>query len=203
MKKSFVAIIVTSFLFSINIASAASCKFADNVEDLFAGITIVRTKWDRISPNREKGDEKYIGYVAASTEGEDTFLSVRIRHLEQARFKPLKDELADILVVPEGTELLVIMADKAIVALPSAGLVEGEHEIYSPYSERYNSDNYVVITTADVKYAVDDAAIAALTAQDATTMRMVTAAGHHDIPIHKNSLDGIKNAVTCISSAPQ
>ena len=203
MKKSFIAVIVIQLLFSINIASAASCKFADNVEDLFAGVTIVRTKWDRISPNWESGSEKYIGYVAASTEGEDTFLNVRIRHLEQAKFKPLKDELADILVVPEGTELQVIMADKTIVALPSAGLVEGEHEIYSPYSERYNSDNYVVITTADVNYAVDEAAIAALMAQDATTMRMVTAAGHHDIPIHKNSLDGIKKAVTCISSAPQ
>jgi hypothetical protein len=202
MIKSFVAIIVLPLLFSINIASAASCKFADNVEDLFAGITIVRTKWDRISPNWEKAYEKYIGYVAASTEGEDTFLNVRIRHLEQAKFKPLKDELADILVVPAGTELQVIMADKTIVALPAAGLVEGEHEIFSPYSERYNSDTYVVITTADVKYSADAAAIAALSAQDATTMRMVTASGHHDIPIHKNSLDGIKNAVSCLSSTP-
>ena len=203
MKKSFIAVFVIPFVIGVNSASAASCKFADNVEDLFAGVTIVRTKWDRISPNWEKAYEKYISYVAASTEGEDTLLNVRIRHLEQAKFKPLKDELADILVVPEGTELQVIMADKTIVALPSAGLVEGEHEIYSPYSERYNSDSYVVITTADVKYSVDEAAIAALTAQDATTMRMVTASGHHDIPVHKNSLDGITNAVTCLSAAPK
>jgi len=197
------AAITILMLFANESALAASCKFQDNTEDLFAGVTIVRTKWDRISPNWEKALEKYIGYVSASTEGEDTFLSVRIRHLEKARFKPTKDELANALVVPQGTELMVVMADKTIVAIPSVGLVEGKSVVHSPYSKTYNSDDYIVVTNADVKYKVDVAAAEALVAQDATIMRMVTNAGHHDIPMHKNSLDGIKKAVTCLSSAPQ
>ena len=182
---------------------AATCKYQDNTEDLFAGVTIVRTKWDRISPNWEKAFEKYIGYVSASTEGEDTFLRVRIRHLEKSRFKPTKDELANALVVPEGAELSVVMADKMIVSIPSVGLVEGKSVVHSPYSKTYNSDDYIVVTNADVKYKVDMAAAEALVAQDATIMRMVTNACHHDIPMHKNSLDGIKKAITCLSSAPE
>ena len=202
MKRFIYVVFAISILLGNGSTLAASCKFQDNTEDLFAGVTIVRTKWDRISPNWEKPLEKYIGYVSASTEGEDTFLSVRIRHLEQARFKPTKDELANALVVPKGAELVVIMADKTIVALPAAALAEGETVIHSPYSKSYNSDDYIVITNADVKYEVDAAAAEALLAQDATIMRMVTTASHHDIPIHKRSLDGIKNAITCLSSAP-
>ena len=182
---------------------AATCKYQDNTEDLFAGITIVRTKWDRISPNWEKALEKYIGYVSASTEGEDTFLRVRIRHLEKSRFKPTKDELADALVVPEGAELSVVMADKTIVAIPSVGLVEGKSVVHSPYSKTYNSDDYIVVTNADVKYKVDVAAAEALVAQEAKMMQMVTSTRQLEVPMHKNSLDGIKKAISCLSSAPE
>jgi len=202
MKRAFLDVFVVSVLFGASPASAASCKFADNVEDLFAGVTVVRTKWDRISPNWEKAHEEYIGYVSASSEGEETFLNVRIRHLQLARFKPTKDELDDILFVPQGTRLMVTMADKSSVGIPAADLVEGQYEIHSPYSKSYGGDDYVVITTADVKYVVDAVAAEALTAQDATLMRMLTSAGHHDIPIHKRSLDGIKNAISCLTSAP-
>lgn len=148
MKRSINVIFAISILLGNGPTLAATCKFADNTEDLFAGVTIVRTKWDRISPNWESKYEKYIGYVSASSEGENTFLSVRIRHLDQARFKPTKDELANALVVPEGTELVVIMADKTMVALPAAALAEGETVVHSPYSKTYNSDDYILITKA-------------------------------------------------------
>ena len=203
MKRSINVIFAISILLGNGPTLAATCKFADNTEDLFAGVTIVRTKWDRISPNWERTYEEYIGYVSASSEGENTFLSVRIRHLDQARFKPTKNELANALVVPEGTELVVIMADKTTVALPAAALAKGETVVHSPYSKTYNSDDYILITNAEVKYEVDAAAAEALVAQDATIMRMATTAGHHDIPMHKRSLDGIKNAISCLSSAPE
>lgn len=203
MKGTLLAVLVIPVLLGVDPAVAASCKFADNTADLFSGVTIVRTKWDRISPNWEKVQEKYIGYVSASSEGEDTFLSVRIRHLQKLRFKPTKDELANALVVPEGAELMVIMADKTRVAIPAAESVAAENEVFSPYSKQYGGDDYILISNADVKYVVDEAAVEALSAQEATIMHMVTSAGHHDIPLHKNSLSSIRNAINCLSSAPE
>jgi hypothetical protein len=180
-------------------AQAAKCKLADNTEDLFAGVTIIRTKWDRISPNWEKPLEEYIGYVSASSEGEATYFHIRLHHLEQVRFKPTKDELANALRVPEGTELLVMMADKSVIALPAAELSVGEVVIHSPYSKTYNTDDYIVITNADVKYAVDVATFDELMAQDAAMFRLQSSTRNHDIPIHKNSLDAIKIALACVA----
>jgi hypothetical protein len=178
---------------------AAKCKIADNTEDLFAGVPIIRTKWDRISPNWEKSLEEYIGYVSASSEGEETYLHIRLRHLEPLRFKPTKDELANALRVPAGTELRVMMADNSVIALPAAELSVGETVVHSPYSKTYNTDDYIVITNADVKYAVDATAADELNAQDAAMFRLQSSSRSHDIQIHKKSLDAIKKALACVA----
>ena len=178
---------------------AAKCKLADDVADLFAGVPVIRTKWDRISPNWEKPLEEYIAYVSASSEGEEIYLHIRLQHLDKVRFKPTKDELANALRIPEGTELLIKMAGESGITLPLAELSVGEVVVHSPYSKTYNTDDYIVVTNADVKYVVGATAADELAAQDAAILRLQSSTRNHDIPIHKNSLDAIRTALACVA----
>lgn len=195
---------VTAMLASTG-AGAADCKYETDSTDKFTKVRTLRTNWDSLmSWTTGLGVEDYSDtYVSALSKGKgestNTYLSVRISAYKYSKYRPREYELENLIVVPDGARLLVMMDDESIVELQAS---RGETARSGYEGSGGDGGGYLIKTVIAVGYTLDQSTANLLTAQNATHIRVETADANHDVEIHKKSLGDIRQAVKCIQDPP-
>jgi len=186
-------------------AGAADCKYETDSTDKFTKVRTLRTNWDSMmSWTTGLGLEDYSDtYVSALLKGKgestNTYLGVRISAYKYSKYRPRDYELENLIVVPDGARLLVMMDDESIVELQAS---RGEIARSSYEGPGGDGGGYLIKTVIAVGYTLDQSTADLLTAQNATHIRVETADANHDVEIHKKSLGDIRQAVKCIQDPP-
>lgn len=202
MKKTILWLITTSMLIAGSGAHAAKCKFRQDSVDKFTKVRTLLTKWDQLDSLfgglSKRPNNVYAGYVSAGLKSDEIILLVNFQLVSESRLAPAKYLLKDTIVAPEGSRLLVMMADESIVELLSDQTVRVNAELSWPGTGGNASDKFSMKSDATISYTLDADTLAALSSQDATTVRVETADPYYDIRIHKKSFGDIRKAIACI-----
>lgn len=113
-------------------------------------------------------------------------------------FVPTKVVLDDLFVVPLGTKLEITLADGTVVELPIISPVEGTTDITYPYES--NNDNYIVRASARMHFELSESALATLSAQRASIVRLVGEMGRFTMPVPKRA-QATNSAAKCLREA--
>lgn len=205
MKKSVLGLVVLSALFTSSAVHAAKCRFQHDSVDKFTKVRTLWTRWDPMeSFFGDLGDTSMdtpAGFVSAWYETDEISLRVKIELKGFSDLEPPFYELEDRIVVPEGARLLVMMADETIVTLYSAREERVNSAVTPPETGMNITSSFEIEAEADIRYALDSEAIAALTRQGATNIRVEAADTQYDVAIHKKSFGDITKAIECIQAA--
>lgn len=177
-------------------AVAAECDYETNETDKFTKVRTVRTDWALLT-SAKGGDAKTYTYISALTEGDAHYLSVKISAYKYTNYRPRDYQLEDIIVVPEGARLRVLMADGTIVDLHNSRPESAESSYTEPGNGPLATGDYTVTSEIAMGYTLDAATASALLAQQASRIRVETADGNRDVELHKISRDDIRNAIRC------
>lgn len=186
-------------------SGAADCKYQTDSTDKFTKVRTLRTNWDSLmSWTTGFGADNYSDtYVSALSKGKggsfNTYLSVQISAYKYSKYQPRDHELENLIVVPEGARLLIMMEDQSIVELQAS---RGETARSGYQAPGGDGGEYRITTVIAIGYTLDDSTADLLTAQNATHIRVETAEENHDVEIHKKSLGDIRKAVKCIQDPP-
>jgi len=205
VKKSVLGLVILSALFTTSAVHAAKCRFQHDSTDKFTKVRTIWTRWDPMeSFFGDLGDRSMdtpAGFVSAWYEAGEISLRIKIELKGLSDLAPPTYELEDTIVVPEGARLLVMMADETIVTLYSASEERVNSGVTPPETGMNITSSFEIEAEADIRYALDDEAIAALSSQAATNIRVEAADTQYDVTIHKKSFGDIKNAIECIQAA--
>ena len=202
-------ILTALFIFAIPIvasASATKCEYERDEINAFTKEQLVATKalklmsWFKVFMNKEKGHNSEIR-VYAVRENEQSFLALEVRLRKTSAEEPSGEDLRTGLTIPDGAELLILMADRSIVSLYSDKAVTA--------NTRYEMDegNYLIKSSATIRYRLDESTISALTSQDATKVRFagtsgrlgfVNEKGNVDFEITKKAIGYFKRSILCL-----
>lgn len=177
-------------------AVAAKCKYETNETDKFTKVRTVRTRWDLLT-STGGGDADTYTYVSALAKGDSHYLSVKISAHKYTNYRPRDYQLEDIIVVPEGARLRVLMADGTIIDLHNSRPESAESSYTAPGNGPLSTGDYTVTSEIAMGYTLDAPTAAALLAQQATHIRVETADGNRDVKLHEISRDDIRNAIQC------
>jgi hypothetical protein len=205
VKKPVLVLVVVSVLFASSAVHAASCKFQHDSVDKFTKVRTLWTRWDPMeSFFGDLGDRSMdtaAGFASAWYEADEISLRIKIELTGLSDLEPPSYELEDTIVVPEGARLLIMMADETIVTLFSAEEVRVNSAVTPPETGMNITSSFEIEAEADIRYALDGEAIAALTRQGATNIRVEAADTQYDVAIHKKSFGDITKAIECIQAA--
>jgi len=116
--------------------------------------------------------------------------------------KPPRYELENAIAVPEGSHLLILMADGSIERLPVRKPYSFDSEFVPPNGPGNSSKNdYWKSTEANISYVLDEQMMTVLTGQDATNMRIEAGEDYYDIKIQKKSRGDMAEVIGCIQQA--
>lgn len=206
MKSLVGALIAATMLLVSTTANAAKCKFQDDSVDKFTKVHSMWTDWEPLvstySKPPEGPHEVYLAFVSAKFEGDDDYLIVSIAVDEFIPMKPPPYELKDAIVVPENSQLLILLADGTIVGLP----VQGPHSYNAAFfppgvGANTSKKEYWKNFYANITYTLDEETLAALTGQDATNIRIEAGDTYYDIDIHKKSMGDLTMTLECLQQA--
>ena len=210
MKALNIVLLATTMLGAGETVNAASCKFQDDSVDKFTKVHSMWTRWEPLSSvmgsmfgKSSKGPhEVYEAYVSARFEGDNDYLIINIGVEDYIEMRPPPYELENAIVVPEDSQLLVLMADGAILHLPVASAHNFDANFLAPnYGSNSSKNDYWKFVDANISYKLDEQTITALSAQDATNMRIEAGDTYYDIDIHKKSTGDMAATLECLRQA--
>jgi len=183
-------------------ALAAKCSYATNTKDKFTKETTVQTDWNSLHGLFDfSSDSDFTMSISAYAPNDEQYLIVKISAMKFSDTEPRAYELEDLIVVSEGASLMVMMKDESVVELFSSQRRSARTHVLKPNAGSNITDNYVIDYDIDARYVLDAESAEALSAQDATHIRVVSDNKNYDIEIHKRSVGDIRNAVGCIQQA--
>ena len=183
--------ILTSLGSSPVLAAGSSCKYAHNAVDKNSGELVVVVRYKELTNLLRHETREMTGLVSARAEGDKRFLSIQIEYVRQNTGQTQED-LDKSVVVPDGGELKVAMADGSVISLYAyadvvADTTPGPPGWFTSY--------------ATFQYIMDADDMAALMAQQSNAVRIITVTGQHDVRFKKSSFDDIRHALECLKGA--
>ena len=179
-------------------AQTPECKYQENSVDKFTKKKMVWTKWNHTISWFNESAHNVNGYVSVMAEGDETYLGIKIKFQTKGRRKPTKESLDNAIVVPDGAQLLITMEDETAVRLNSDAEVHGKSSYSKPYSGINHTPDYVVQTSAVLRYQMDAGALADLTNQGAIHVQLQEVNRDFHFEIDKKSINDIKHAIECV-----
>ena len=189
--KGFIVISVAVFMsFGSAVSNAAKCKWLVDTVSYSTGEPVRWTRWIR---NRTFLTNPYAA-IAGISEGEGKYLGLQVIGVEQAvTTRPTKDELDAAFIVRAGSTLSILMADDSIYELVATEDIIGDADFTA-----HGPNSYTINAFAIVKFPLDADAIAALTAQRASDMRLQANGKDYDFSFGKKPVDKIQKTIVCI-----
>ena len=183
--------ISTSLGSSPVLAAGSSCKYAHNAVDKNSGELVVVVRYKELTNRLRHETREMTGLMSARAEGDRRFLSIQIEYVRQDTGQTQED-LDKSVVVPEGGELKVAMADGSVISLYAyaevvANTTPGPPGWFTSY--------------ATFQYLMDADDMAALMAQPSNAVRIITATGQHDVRFYGNKFNDIRHALECLKGA--
>ena len=179
-------------------ATTPECKYQENSVDKFTKQKMVWTKWNHTISWFNESAHHVNGYVSVIAEGDATYLGIKIKFETKGRRKPTKDSLDNAIVVPDGAQLLITMADGTAVRLSSDAEVHGKSSYSKPYSGINKTPDYVVQTSAVLRYQMDAGTLADLKNQGAVHVQLQEVNRDFHFEIDKKSMNDIRHAIECV-----
>ena len=200
MKKCNLIAAIASLLAASTTVQAADCDFAMYSVDKFTKEKTLATKWAQLdSWSTGFGWSDYFtGSVSALFAHGESYLQVQLADYKSSKYKPRAYELKDVIVVPEGARLAVMMADETIVVLRANREVRTNSSVQNPASKSNPGGEYEITTIANIAFVLNESNANALIAQNATHIRVEATEKNYDVEIHKKSLGDIRQAIECI-----
>jgi len=186
------AITITTLLGSSPVlAAGSSCKYAHNAVDKNSGELVVVVRYEELTNLLRHETREMTGSVSARAEGDRRFLSIQIEYVREDTGQTPED-LDKSVVVPEGGELKVAMADGSVISLYAYADVVADTTHGPPGW---------ITSYATFQYLMDADDMAALMVQPSNAVRIITATGQHDVRFSKYSFDDIGHALECLKRA--
>jgi hypothetical protein len=179
-------------------ANAAKCKFAKDEVDPFTEVKTLQTKWDQLTSTWMADSREIDGWISVIAVDDYVALWLKLDYTVKPRSEPSDASLKNVIVIPEGAPLLILMPDDSIIELPAVREVRADAYAVAPWDHPMDVNTWTVRAAANIKYAMPPEAIAALKAQDATDLRITAANRGFDIEIHKKSRTDFQNAFACM-----
>ncbi len=200
MKYVLTAVVALCLSIGSQPAHAAKCKLVEDEFDSTLGLRVLTTDWMNLShPMRPVGREM-TGGVAARLYGDELFLVVGIEWLRFVKTYPSHDMINSSLTIPEGSELLIGLANGSVITLHSASIEVGETTYEKPRPR--SGEEFAVTSKVAMQYQLDEEAEKVLLAQDAMAVRMRTSTdGDQDVRIYSGGTEHIKEAIECAREA--
>jgi hypothetical protein len=183
-------------------ANAADCKFEKNELDKFTKVKIVQTEWDRLTTG-PKFFSPFAVYTSIRVKDDKTFLGIKLAMTEHDKYRPRAYQLNNRFTIAEGAELLLLMADGSIVELRTPTGMKINATYQDPKNMEYIED-FQIESAGALEYALDEATIAALAAQEVTHLRIagLTRYGnpyntYFDVWVREKMMGSIRKAVNC------
>ncbi len=198
MKNVIATLFVIAGLLSVQNATAAGCKYQVNSTDKFTKVVTRWTKWDPLKHGFTRSFRDHSPFISVYSLDGEAELRLKIESFKQQKEAPDITELKDIIVVPKGAPLLVIMEDKSITELPAKREMRNDAYVVAPGDHPSGTDLYTIKATSIIEYALDASTMEALASQPATSLWITTAEDYIDFEIHKKSLGDFKTAVECV-----
>lgn len=193
-------------MLSTSTVSAAECKYKQNETDMFTKQRVITTEWDSLKSGTSKVFGKVLGdwsdfEVGGMREGEQLFLRFKVELSDTAWHEPLDSQLKNAVLIPDGTSLTVVMADKSEV------LLYAEKAVWGRTTAEPDNGVYVVRSTLVASYPLNEETAQALAAQEASHVSMTVHRTHFEfgmdgrfveLDIHDKSKGGIRDAIDCL-----
>lgn len=195
-----------TLLFAALSANAAGCEFTKYETDVFTKQKMVTTDWESLQSGASSAFGQLIGAlsevsVAGVREGEQQFLSLKIKLSDATHKRPSDQDLQYAIAISKDARLWIQLADKTSVELQAERSVRGKTK------SKYDDGWYVVKSTLIVRYPLNAETSTLLTQQIATDLRLaaqngrfefVGNSGHIDFGIHKKSVTDIQSVIGCL-----
>lgn len=178
-------------------AQSANCKYEINSVDKFTKVKTLQTRWANLDPWTEivGSSSHLVAGVSARLQEDSRFLGLRLVRHQTSGYRPRAYELEDVIVVPEGARLLVLMADDTVVELPALYEVRADAQYSAAYGD---ATEFEIKTVAEINYALDESIIGALMSQKAMRIRVEAESRNYDVIIHKALRENFQWALGCI-----
>jgi hypothetical protein len=183
-------------------ANAADCKYEKNELDKFTKIRIIETDWERLS-SLPGFFASFAAYASVRTKGDEKFLSMKFSATEHDKYRPREYELRNRFTIAEGAPLKLLLGDGSIVELQSVRGVNVNARFTDPGDMTY-IEEYQIDSKWSVEYVLDESAIAALSAQDVTHMRIEGVTKYadpydnrFDVWLREKMAGYVRNALEC------
>ncbi len=188
-KKRFISLaLAVSMFFSVATANAAKCKYNVDTVNHRTGEKVRWTKWNTF---RLRQDPVMLAVVA---EGDRKYLALRMNGPRGTRTdRPTKAVLDSGLIVQEGANLLVLMADESVLELHAEKEVVADSYYYVMGNGTFDL-NFTVI----IKYELDDGALTELTSKRLKVLRLSAGDEDFDFEFGDKGSDRVSKALVCI-----
>jgi len=196
MKKP--ALLAIAMLAISSTADAAKCKFAKDETDPFTEVKTLQTKWDQLTSTWMADSREIDGWISVVAVDDYVALWLKLDYTVKPRSEPSDASLKDVINIPEGAPLLILMPDDTIIELPAVREVRADAYKLAPWDHPMDVNTWTKRAAANIKYALPPEAREALKAQDATDLRITAANRNFDIEIHKKSRTDFQNAFACM-----
>lgn len=188
-------------------AKSTECEFQQvDVDPFTRKAAFVATERYRLTNwlggviRRELGENAEF-QVSAIREKDQDYLSLKVRFRRSNADEPSGDDIRNGLVIPEGAQLFILMADDSVTTLFSDQTVIAD--------TRYEVDDgeYVIDSSTEVRYRLDAETAEALVSQDAMIARFVAkseslgfvnAGGFFSFELAKSSRGYFGKAIGCL-----
>ena len=189
--KTFITLLIAVSISCLGTTSyAASCKFQVDTVSYASGEKI---RWTRWKMNRAFHQGSY-SLISGIEEGDRKYLGVKmVDSNKKVRTRPTKAELDDMMVIPAGTKLSLLMADESIVDLFTEQDIVADSDFTTDSINIYSIESAVII-----KFPLSAEAFAALSTQKVMDVRLQTDQRQYDYSFGKKGSDKIQEALGCI-----
>lgn len=190
--------IAAILMFGFHEASAAKCKYGEDSVDPFTKVKTLTTKFDPLTSSWMAHQRELDASIAVNSVDGELQLWVFLDYTRRPRFAPSEGELRDTIVVPDGSPLFIMMADRSTTKLAAIGDVRKNATSLRPEDHDFESNHYTIQAVATIRYELKPEAVQALSSQYATSIRITAANRNFDVEIHKKSFEDFQNAIRCI-----
>ena len=206
MKTYILAWTAISIIVAAPAANAGECQYETGEINSLTNDQPVATKalrlmnWFKVVRDKSKGHNSTIR-VYAVRENEQSFLALEVRLRKTSADQPSGEDLRTGLTIPKGAELLILMADRSTVSLYTDKAVTANTRY------EYDEGNYLIKSSATIRYRLDASTAEALTSQDATKVRFAGTSGrlrfvnekdNVDFEITKKATGYFKESILCL-----
>ena len=202
MKTLITVLILAIASFSASDSWAAGCKYQWDTNNYRTGEKVL---WSRWVMNKRMITTGVYGLLSGVLEGDNRYLALQtVTYNEHTKSRPTKEEIDSAMVIPDNAKLSILMADGTIFDLFAERGVIGDTSVIVNGSEQDEmfqmgrQDGYSFKSHSIVKFALDDAAIAALNGQLATDLRLHATGKNYDITFGSKPSDKIQEVLACI-----